>query len=313
MDENFTFQHFLKINKNKKIFIDPCSGNNGDLLIWEGMKHLLQQYNINSTPSPESAELIIINGGGMFIDAYKQGINKIVEYSTSYPNTILCIAPSSFYFKYLDFGKVLDIRQKELIIFCRERYSKKYIDDLIKDRNLITSYLDHDLAFNLVKSDFILKNFENIDSSDAKKVLVVDRMDVEHKKNEGNNNLVKKLYILLTPKPIKDFIRKYRFELRNKNGTSMTKQALNYLKKEYPGIKISSVETQDISRVDVCNFEEFIQKIAESEFIFTNRLHVGILGHLLNKNVYLQEGSYHKMKGIYELSMNKKKTTQILI
>lgn len=72
------------------------------------------------------------------------------------------------------------------------------------------------------------------------------------------------------------------------------------------------MEALGISRVDICSFEEFIKKIAESDYLFTNRLHVGILGHLLERNTYMSEGAYYKMTGIYEMSMSSQSTTKIL-
>jgi exopolysaccharide biosynthesis predicted pyruvyltransferase EpsI len=306
------FIDFLILNKHKKTYIDPCSGNNGDLLILEGMKEVIKISGINVVSSVSEAELIIINGGGMFIDAYTQGIGKIKEYSSRFPHVHLCVAPNSYHFTTVDFGKVLDIRESKLTLFSREKYSKAYIDDLVSKREYIDSFLDDDLAFNLKNSKLINNILEKYPNPDEGRVLVVDRMDLEHAKAKGKHSNLKKLYIMLIPETIKVMLRKIRFLFRNTVGSSFTRESLKKINIENPNFKAKIIETSDISRVDITDFDGFIEKIARAEYIFTNRLHVGVLGHLLGRNVYMVEGSYHKMTGIYEYSMVDTQTTKIL-
>lgn len=307
-----TFLDFLIKNESKKIFVDPCNGNNGDLLIWNGMEEALRKAGIKRVSDISEAEIIIVNGGGMFIDAYKQGIEKIKNYSILFPNIPLCIAPNSFYFKTVDFGAVLDLRKSPLLLFCRERYSKKYIDELIKGKDLVTSYLDHDLAFHLTDSKQILELKNQYPTGKVGNVLVVDRMDIEHASVGGKPGVVNKLYASFIPEFLKKYIREYRFKKRNASGTKLTKIGKELILKNNENYLFNNIETSDISRIDICNFDTFAKKIAEAEFIITNRLHVGVLGHLLGRNVYMVEGSYHKMTGIYELSMAESSTTNIL-
>jgi len=112
-----TFIEYLQKIKDKRIFIDKCSGNNGDFLIWLGMQEVLKKVSLKVEECIEQAEIIIINGGGMFIDAYGQGIDKVVYYTEKYPNIELCIAPNSFYFKKIDFESVLKLRVSPVSIF----------------------------------------------------------------------------------------------------------------------------------------------------------------------------------------------------
>lgn len=298
-----TFLEFLIENNDKKIFVDPCSGNNGDILIWYGMQEVLRKAEVALVEDANLAELIVINGGGMFIDAYGQGIDKIKTYSNLYPSVPLCIAPNSFHFKVIDFGAVLDIRQSSLHLFSRESYSKKYIDELVENRNLITSYLDDDLAFHLIGSDRIKAMLAASPHAKKGNILVVDRMDVEHSSAGGEQSLIKSIYLSIVPEMLKKQLRSLRVIRRNKFGTAFTQRARSLLLKNNPKYEIESIETSDVSRPDVCSFDEFAQKILDAEYIFTNRLHVGVLGYLLGRNVYMVEGSYHKMRGIYEQSM----------
>lgn len=307
-----TFIEYLERNKHKKIFVDKCSGNNGDLLIWLGMQEVLNKTSVNIVESPDLAEVIIINGGGMFIDSYSQGIDKVSYYTDKYANIELCIAPNSFYFKKINFSSVLKLRKSPMLIFSRERFSEMYIKGIVADIELVTSFIDKDLAFHLEGSDLIKKIKEDYPHPIKGSVLVVDRMDVEHPEVKQDAQKLRKLYSKFVPDRIKSIIRLIRLEKREKYGTEFTRTSKELIVKNDEGYVFSTVETSDISRVDICTFELFVKKIAEAEYVFTNRLHVGVLAHLLSRNTYMREGSYYKMTGIYDLSMAGKNTTKIL-
>lgn len=307
-----TFIEFLKANKEKKIYVDPCSGNNGDKLIWLGMQEALNNIPTKLVLGAKDADLIIVNGSGNFIDAYKQGIGKINSYSSLYPDIPLCVAPSSYYFNDVDFGIILDQRKSDLFLFSREEYSKEFIDKLAKTRTNIVSYLDHDLAFQLAGSDKVNSILKKYPSAIKGNLLIVDRMDIENSKTKGKNSFVKRIYITCVPEFMKSIIRSLRVAKQNKIGSELNISAKKILDNKHPGFKIIKVTSKDISRIDICDFDEFIRLISEAEYIFTNRLHVGVLGHLLGRNVYMEEGSYHKMTGIYELSMSKNNNVNLI-
>jgi len=305
------FKDYLLSKKGKKIFLEPCSGNNGDLLILLGMKAVLKSKNVNLTDKADDADVIIINGGGMFIDAYSQGLDKISFYTEKYPQTELCIAPNSFGFKKVDFSKYLTKRKAKLVIFYRERYSGAYIEKLIQEISNVVAYLDHDLAFHLEGDLFINDILMQYPNPIKGNVLVVDRKDIEHSNVGVISTYSRKLYFKFVPDFIKNIVRKNRAN-NSQRESYFTKVAKNKILEIDPLYEFHNIETADISRIDVCDFESFIKKIAESEYVFTNRLHVGILAHLLNRNTYMAEGSYHKMTGIYEYSMSNKKETNII-
>ena len=68
----------------------------------------------------------------------------------------------------------------------------------------------------------------------------------------------------------------------------------------------------DISLAETCRFEDFLQNVARASVIVTTRLHVAILGQLLNRRTYLVEGSYHKFRGVFEYSM-RQASTELLV
>jgi len=58
--------------------------------------------------------------------------------------------------------------------------------------------------------------------------------------------------------------------------------------------------------VNLCSdFGKFVAAIGNSSKVFTDRLHVAILGGILNKETYLLPNSYHKNKSAYRFSLNR--------
>jgi exopolysaccharide biosynthesis predicted pyruvyltransferase EpsI len=61
---------------------------------------------------------------------------------------------------------------------------------------------------------------------------------------------------------------------------------------------------EDISDPSIATFERFCDLIVNAAAIFTDRLHVGILGALLDKPTYICSGNNHKIHGVVSLSLN---------
>jgi len=64
-------------------------------------------------------------------------------------------------------------------------------------------------------------------------------------------------------------------------------------------------ENNDLSIGTEKEWEQFIKDIAEYDIIHTNRLHIGIVGTMLGKQVYLYPNSYHKNRSVYDYSLKK--------
>jgi len=60
---------------------------------------------------------------------------------------------------------------------------------------------------------------------------------------------------------------------------------------------------EDISKMG--ELGDFISIVSNARRIYTDRLHVAILGHILNKETTLYNNRYHKNKGVYEYSLMK--------
>lgn len=303
-----TFKEYLDgcKAKNHKVYVDPCSGNNGDLLIWEGMKVVLAVSRVELCDHPGDASVIIINGGGMFIDQYSQGLNKVRDYTERFPDTELCIAPNSFGFKQVDFKEYLKWRKAPTIIFAREQYSYKYLTGVALDLSQVSAHIDHDLAFNLraYARKYVERNI-SLEARTSTSVLVVDRTDTEspHLKGAEWKHYLKKIYVQLTTESVRALIRSIRFRYKEKSGGKLTYFAKADLAGK--GIDLDSCKflTADVSRPEYCDFEGFKKIIADADYVYSNRLHAGVWAALVGKPIVMTEGSYHKITGIYEYSM----------
>ena len=60
----------------------------------------------------------------------------------------------------------------------------------------------------------------------------------------------------------------------------------------------------DIS-IKAKSFSQFLNLVANANVIYTDRLHVAILGYIFGKKVFLFPNKYWKNKGVYEYSLNK--------
>ncbi|HAS6628207.1 polysaccharide pyruvyl transferase family protein [Vibrio parahaemolyticus] len=306
---NLKFHEYLEKNKNKKFFVDWCKGNNGDLLISKGLSHILNQMEVCTVSDIDDCDIVIINGGGMFVDGYKQGISKLNKYLDE--KREVCVAPNSFNYKKFDFEGFLKQYDTKVTLFARETYSYNLLKNISSNLEHVECYISDDLAFYLENSDFINDIKLNCQKYTGK-ILVVDRMDIENKKNGGKVTVTMKLYNKMFPELLKNIYRSLRNWRRGRFGTHMTKFAKNIVLNNNPDYKINEITSTDLSRDDIYSFDEFVMKISESDYIFTNRLHVGVLGYLLNKKVFLVEGAYFKLTGIYELSMKHSCNTKLL-
>ena len=60
----------------------------------------------------------------------------------------------------------------------------------------------------------------------------------------------------------------------------------------------------DIS-IKAKSFSQFLKFVANANVIYTDRLHVAILGYIFSKKVFLFPNKYWKIKGVYEYSLSK--------
>ncbi|MBU2523979.1 polysaccharide pyruvyl transferase family protein [Patescibacteria group bacterium] len=157
---------FLEKYRNAEVDFYRFPGNYGDSLIWHGTKTLLTELNISENyieiDSPESNEILFIDGGGNFVDYYSDVKDFLAKKSDLY-REIVILPHTIFGDKQID---VLNNLSSDTTVFCREKVSFNFVKQNFLKGNV---YLWHDCAF--------YNNFQK--SSDGKGVLNAFRNDKE--------------------------------------------------------------------------------------------------------------------------------------
>jgi len=299
----------LSQHRGKKVFFDRLHGNNGDKLIEMGSQIALQAAGVRLVRRPQDAELIVINGGAAMTDIWSHGLNTLRNYNSQLPEIPLVILPSSFSFTTTDFAALFRERKSPAFLFAREHYSLAILEGLTFP-NEVYFGIDHDMAFHLQDSPYV-KNLQS--QMTEQHILIVERNDPESttdiykpRTKPSLNNYI--------PRSVKRAINRHvlwhlkRIEIYNNvpelgKGTPFVGTCHQYVLVDYPTLKELPVCAADISDPAICSFNYFSRLIAESAVVASTRLHVGILAAMLGKPTYVKSGAYHKIRGIYEYSM----------
>ena len=305
---------FFEDYKGKRIFHPPLVddkgilvGNNGDRLMVLGTEILYNDFSISKVDSGKDADLIVIGGNGGMLEKAQHIPRIFRNASIEYPDTPMCVLPSTYYYPTRDFAEEIGNRKAPLTLFCREPYS---YDHLLGHHNLpqlVKVLLDSDMAFELADSDLV-KSMQN---SKSKHVLVVERVDVEHTNVafQSKGLKLRKTASKVLPESVKKAIYPFVTAFRSYQKTPFKEQCDNLMEKHYQEFLARPKVVKDISNNFTCTFEEFCELIASSSVVFTTRLHVGILSSMLGIPTFIFEGPYHKIKGIYDYSLEQFENT----
>jgi exopolysaccharide biosynthesis predicted pyruvyltransferase EpsI len=140
----FDLKIFLRDFANTNVDFYRFPGNYGDSLIWHGTINLISSLNITvnyvDIDDDPLNEVLLIDGGGNFVDYYSDILNFLLKKPDVYKKII--ILPHTI------FGKrqieALNIVKSDLTVFCREQISAKFVADNAKSKQV---YLWHDCAF----------------------------------------------------------------------------------------------------------------------------------------------------------------------
>jgi exopolysaccharide biosynthesis predicted pyruvyltransferase EpsI len=316
LDFTYPLKDELLKYRGQPVFFEPLHGNNGDRLIEMGSLELLRKCGVRLVKKPEQAQLIVLNGGAGMTDIWLHGFRTLQSYNCKFPNIPLIICPSSFWFPQTDFAALFQARTSPALVFAREAYSLEILQNL-SFPGQIKLALDHDTAFHLEASNYV----QNLRSkSDRKHILVVERDDPEsvtkpissgletrssedsfNWRNSIPKNVKRSIYRHITT-PLKRITLAQSIGQRDFE-TPFTQACLQQVWQDYPAFQHLPVFAADISNPELCSFAMFSQLIAEAAVVVSTRLHVGMLGAMLDKPTYIKAGSYHKIQGIYDFSL----------
>ena len=292
---NLIEERVLPLIDRDYVFLDlPYHPNVGDTLIACAAESLLKkspyhclyrcsEYTFDDRKIPSNA-LIIFNGGGNFGDLWKNYTvfrNKLIN---RYPNNKFLILPQSICYRE-DNNLFSDVEiyskcGKSITICARDNASYNLLARNFVENNII---LVPDLAF--YTDTIYLKA-----SPKTNRVLFLKRNDVEFLDSSRYS-------IVPGDSEVHDWPTIERFWwLQNKYGAFKRYT----LKKWYPRcfLHVEDLLWQRIILPYILhNGIGFVNKY---DTIYSTRLHVAILGVLLNKNVYFFDNSYGKNYALYD-------------
>lgn len=244
-------------------------GNRGDALINQSVTELLLAHGVHVEdlwfPENIKGEVLFVNGCGNFCSAHHHMVHLIRFYEKRFQK--IYILPSSFETSFLLVNQFLSELRSDVVIYCRERFS---FDQVLKIRNSEHVFLDSDMAFYFDWSKIDVKGGGgklNAFRKDKERNSTVSVPD-ENRDVSVDSKLLHNWRVFNVCKLLG---RKYNAKIR------------------------AILERQ--------RCYDFVNEIAKYDEVYTDRAHVAIAGAMLNKNVYLYQNNYHKIKGIYENSM----------
>lgn len=276
-------------------------GNNGDRLMVLGTDVVFRDLGLTACQTPDEADLIAVSASGGMLEKMDRIPHLFRTLCARFPATPLCVLPSSFYWPTRPFAAELGERRAPTTLFCREPIS---FDHLTKDHRLapgVEVVLDHDMAFELEHEPMVLERL----AMDQRTVVMVERTDVEHVSvaMDPRKLGVRRHVGRHMPPWMKRALYPMVNAIRARQQTPFKDRCEALLREHCPDAVALPRDIADLSNVNTCGFETFCDRIASARVVFTTRLHAGLLAAMLGRRTFLFDGSYHKIRGIYDLSL----------
>ena len=307
---NFVLETLQKL---KSFYFLPNGGNLGDGLIansefqifnfYEDISYITKRDDYDKIQKPFN---FIYGGGGLFVDIYKENLDKFFDIFKNKFLKQCIILPSSFY----NIPELFEIADERFTIFCREKNSFNY---LVNSKTKAKIYLSDDMAFATdikfyTNSTFTVNQLNNLKEN-------LQKMPLKQLKNIIYNMFFSYSSIYNRIKEILSVIDKKSdiktaYLLRTDSEKNIKDIFVNSFDLSVCG-RITGRNSLDNAYIQITS-ELFLSAIDCADVIVTDRLHVGIAATLLNKEVFLFDNSYNKVSGVYEQSMKGLKNVHLL-
>ena len=287
------FESFLKENRDKKTILVTPGGNHGDTLIHMGHIKKLEEY-------------------GFDYDCFnlEEKYSKNLVLGAKYlSNIALWHLGSKKGFKLVDIASDTD-----LILF----EGGGYVNDVWFGPTLLNQVLKRNQQIVAVAPQSYRFNEPSIETHDASRKLHLfcrEKGSFDHLKQMDLAENIQvdtspEVALYLTREDLARYIspRDRGYQLVAFRGDKESAIS-NELKQEVLSL-CSNPMNSDISVKG--SLSDFVSSVENAEKIFTDRLHVAILGSILGKDVTLFGNMYHKNKGVWEYSL-KDKVSFILV
>ncbi|MDD3149323.1 MAG: polysaccharide pyruvyl transferase family protein, partial [Candidatus Gastranaerophilales bacterium] len=299
---NYDQKIISRLKELDNFYFYPNNGNLGDVVIAQAEYQMLDnnQFNYeifnayNSSKTPDNDFNVVYGGGGLFVKYWNY--QKVIDLFLNPNLKNVVILPSSFW----ECNDLLEVLDERFTVFCREKRSYDYC---VSHNSSAKFYLVDDMAFSLDLS-FINEN------SDSKISTINEETILSLYQNAYN--------------PYKRVSRKLSDALKTKTkcihkGSRLAYFLRNDAERYFDNTHFDIIDLSKFacsSCVDkgiVYHLSKlFIMAINSVNIVVTDRLHVGIAGALLGKEVLLLDNTYKKVSGVYEQSMSNMKNVKFV-
>lgn len=276
-------------------------GNNGDRLMVLGTDVVFRDLGLTACDRPEDADLIAVSASGGMLEKMQQIPRLFRGLCAKFPDKAMCVLPSSFYWPTRPFAAELGDRRAPTTLFCREPISFRHLTEDHKLGAGVEVILDHDMAFELENQPIITGRRGMARTS----VVMVERTDVEHVSVGMDSSKLgaRKKVGRRVPPWLKKALYPMVNAVRARRQTPFRTRCEALLREHCPEAERLTRDVADISNVNTCSFDGFCDRLAMAEVVFTTRLHAGLFAAMLGRRTFIFDGAYHKIRGIYELSL----------
>lgn len=276
-------------------------GNNGDRLMVLGTDVVFRDLGLTACERPEEADLIAVSASGGMLEKMQRIPHLFRTLCARFPRTPLCVLPSSYYWPTRPFAAELGERLAPTTLFCREPISFRHLTEQHSLGDSVEVLLDHDMAFELETEPVVESRRDRAQTT----VVMVERTDVEHVSvgMDSSRLGVRKTLSRRTPPWLKKALYPALNGLRARRKTPFRSQCEALLREHCPTADGLTWDIADISNTNTCSFDGFCDRLAGARVVFTTRLHAGLFAAMLGRRTFIFDGSYHKIRGIHELSL----------
>lgn len=293
--------------------------NNGDMLMHQVLHDTCSDLGISLTSRSQEADFVAIPPNGALLDRFRAP-ELIRQRLQPFRDRPVVVFPSSAQFLHSDPSNIFENRSAPTIWILREPYSFEHLTTDWGERLTqagVELTLDHDVVIS--GAHHVPKYFESEDSRPGghESALLVSRLGVEAQdiRNHDKSGIesyetragtqLRRLIVStarsLPPtvfRPIRKITTRSRIQSAN---DALLAAVPRHIQGRFDARARKS--GTDISDTTLASFDEFCARIASAESVLTNRLHVAIPASLLGKETVLVDSGYHKLRGIYEHSL----------
>ena len=275
----------------------PHYFNIGDILIWEGELRFLSQlkskmlystssHNYDASRKIPTDATILLQGGGNWGDIWKDPHNFRKKIISLYPNNKILVFPQTIHYNKKE-NLINDInffKQYPNVTICaRDKNSYQILQTYFKNN---PSYLLPDMAF------FV--DINNINNQEGNKILFAKRIDKEYDERSDYNTLIP------ADAEIHDWptYENYHASFTTLGRVSRILQIIDKCFNSSLKMRFIDFYWRNIFKKKLINIG--INFLNDYHTIYTTRLHIAILGLLMNKKVYMLDNSYGKLSGFFD-------------